>query len=218
MSGRSAPLAISAAVLRSHLGRPLLCDEVLRRRLLAVGRELHLRVDRCIRQCGQQRLRDDVALREVLEAGRVREPLEPDELPLVGVEKLLPQTRRPRMRGVRVDRLRVVRAVDAVRRDGRLPVRGRELGPVPEIEVVPVDDDRRLARRDRLLVRLDRDPVTGTLQLGEEVDPRSASRRWRAPRRTRLRPRSRTSGVSRSTQPGSCTRASRDPGTSSAGF
>ena len=85
--------------------------------LLADARELRLRVERGRRQRVQQRLRQHLALGEVVEPRRMREALQVEDLPLVGVDELLPEPRRPRMRRGRVDRLRVVAAVDAVARD-----------------------------------------------------------------------------------------------------
>src|SRR5581483_9782837 len=67
--------------LRPHLARPLLGDEVLRRRLLAVVGELHLRVDARRRQRREQRLWDHLPPREILEPRRVREALQPEQLP-----------------------------------------------------------------------------------------------------------------------------------------
>src|SRR5579864_4621966 len=171
--GRSASGTTSDEMgLRPHLRRPVGCDQVLRRGLLRVRRELDLRVESGGRKNGQQVLRDHVSLRHVLEARGVRVTLQEDNLPLVGVEELLPEPSRPRMGRVSVDRLCVVGTVDAVRGNGHLPVRGRELLHVAEIEVVPVDRDRRLARRDRLRRRVDGKPVAVALQLGEEIDAR----------------------------------------------
>src|SRR6266849_5043165 len=59
---------------------------------------------------------------------------------------------------------------DAVARDRDLPARRGELLHVGEVQVVPVDRDRRLAGGDRLRRRLHRDEVPGALQLCEEVD------------------------------------------------
>src|SRR5579884_3193640 len=137
IAGRSASGAASVAVLGPHLRRPLAGDERLRLRLLVVRCELDLRVERRRRKLREQGLRDHLPLGEILEAGRVRVALEPDQLALVGVEELVSEPCRPRMRCGRVDRLAVVRAVDAVRRDDRLPLRGRELRAVTEVQVVP---------------------------------------------------------------------------------
>ena len=124
------------------------------------------------RQLGEQALRDDLAPRQVREAGRVREALQPEQLSGVGVEELLPEPRRPRMRSGRIDRLAVVGSVDAVAGDGDRDPRGRELLDVGEVEVVPVDHDRRLAGGDRLRRRLDREEVARVLEPLEEVDAR----------------------------------------------
>ena len=88
---------------------------------------------------------------------------EPEVLALVGVEELLPQPRGGRVRRVRVDRLEVVAGDDGVLGHDDLPaVDLRRLGGV---EVVPVDDDRRLAGLDRRRGRVDRQEVAGVLEL-----------------------------------------------------
>ena len=171
-SGRSAPDAASVAMITRDLRGPLLCDQRLRGGLLPQARELHLRVDRGRGQRVQQRLRKLLAPREVGEARRMSEALQPEDLTLVGVEELLPEASRPRVGRCRVDRLHVVRAVDAVTRDVDLPPGGRELGDVREVVVVPVDRDGGLARRNRLRGRLDGDVVAGLLHRREPVDAR----------------------------------------------
>src|SRR3954447_16075531 len=96
------------------------------------------------------------------------EALQVEELTLVRVDELLPEPRCPRMRSGRVDRLRVMAAVDAVRRDVDLPPRRRELLDVREVVVVPVERDGRLAGGDGCRRRPDRDVVAGLLQCREE--------------------------------------------------
>src|SRR5579872_868422 len=123
--GRRDSDAALLAMLRPDLAGPLLRDEGLRCGLLTRAGELHLCVQARRRQRCKQRLRDDLPLGEVLEPRRMRVPLQPEQLALVGVEELLPQARRPRVRGMRIDRLCVVGAVDAVGGDGDLPVRRR---------------------------------------------------------------------------------------------
>ena len=122
IAGRSASGAASVVVLRPPIFAGHCARSGLRRGLLAVAGELDLRVERRRRKRREQGLRDHLALDEVLEPGRVRVALEPDQLALVRVEELLPEPRRPRVRRGRVDRLAVVAAVDAVRRDDRLPL------------------------------------------------------------------------------------------------
>ena len=115
-------------------------------------------------------------------------------LALVAVEELLPQPRRGRMRGVLVDRLVVVAGDRGVRRDDDLP--GRQLLGLGGVEVVPVDDDRRLAGLDGRRGRVDRQEVAGLLELAEELDARArcrrpsrlATARPSSRRRTRRRP------------------------------
>src|SRR5581483_4233868 len=88
-SGRSdSDTAWDAIGLRPHLGRPFLLDHCVRRGLLAVRRELDLRVQRRRRKHREQALRDHVPLREILEAGGMRVALQEDELPLIRVEEL----------------------------------------------------------------------------------------------------------------------------------
>src|SRR6478736_6361123 len=170
VSGRSACCATSVAMLGPYGRRPLLRDELLGSRLLADARELDLRVDRGRRERLRQRCRDDLAGGEVVEPRRVRRTLEPDDLTLVGVEELLPETGCPRMWSGRVDGLRVVAAVDAVRGDREPPLRRGEALDVGEVVVVPVDRDRGLTRRNRGRCRLHGDEVAALLQLREEVD------------------------------------------------
>ena len=104
-------------------------------------------------------------------ADRPGAALEPEVLALVGVQELLPQPGGGRVRGVLVDGLDVVAADRRVRRDDDLPVDlALELGALGDVEVVPVDDDRRLAGLDGRGRRVDRQEVAGLLELLEEVD------------------------------------------------
>src|SRR3954468_16496734 len=169
-SGRRPSDTASAAMALAYLRRPVAGDLLARLRLLADARELRLRIERRRRERVQQRLRQDLALGQVVEPGRVREALQVEDLSLVGVDELLPEPRCVRMGRSHVDRLRVVAAVDAVGRDRDRPPRRRELLDVREVVVVPVDRDRRLARSDRLRRRPDRDEIACLLQLSEEVD------------------------------------------------
>ena len=86
------------------------------------------------------------------------------------------------MRPRRVDRLAVVRPVHAGRRNRDGDLRRRELLDVRQVEVVPVDRDRRLPRGDRLRRRLHRDEVPDVLQPLEVVDPRADVRQRAAVR------------------------------------
>src|SRR5512135_2604313 len=81
-SGRSASGAAWAVMLRPDLRRPLRRDERLGGRLLSQARELRLRVERRRRKCVQQGLRQDVALGQVVEPGRMREALQEQDLTL----------------------------------------------------------------------------------------------------------------------------------------
>src|SRR6266540_2299688 len=170
-SGRSALGASARAASCPSDRRPLGRDLRLCRRLLRGARELHLRVDLGGRQRLEERRRDLLPPRQVLEARGMRIPLEPEQLPLVGVQELHPQPSRVRVRRESADRLAVERSVDAVGRDHGPPVHGRELLPVGEVQVVPVDDDRRLAGSDRLRSPIHRDEIPSLLELSEEVDP-----------------------------------------------
>src|SRR5665647_2377650 len=97
--------------------------------------------------------------------------LEPQVLALVGVEVLLPQTRRGWVRGVLVDGLDVVTADHGSGRNESLPVHlALELDALCDVQVVPVEDDRRLARFDRGRRGVNRQEVAGRLQRREEGD------------------------------------------------
>ena len=169
---RTSPVTacVASGVGLADLGRPLGVDERLGLPLLAEARELHRAVEPAGRERLLERRRYPAPLHQVGEPGRMRIPLQPEDLPLVRVEELLPQPRCPRMRSSRVDGLAVVAAVLTVGRNRHLPVRRRELLHVGEVVVVPVDRDRRLARRDRCRSRLDRNEVANRLALCEPVD------------------------------------------------
>ena len=108
-----------------------------------------------------------------LEPDRPREPLQPDVLALVGIQELLPEPRRGRVRRVLVDRLHVEGADDGVVGHDGLPVPlALERGALPDVQVLPVDHHRGLAGRDRRRRRVDREEVPGSLQLAEELDAR----------------------------------------------
>src|SRR5581483_6806080 len=75
-SGRSASGAAWAVMLRPDLRRPLRRDRRLGSRLLSQACELRLRVERSRRKRVQQGLRQDLAIGQVVEPGRMREALE----------------------------------------------------------------------------------------------------------------------------------------------
>src|SRR5688572_1019542 len=76
---------------------PLLLQDRRRRLGLVGGGELHGRVLLGGRELVQELLRDHAARRQVVEAHRVRVPLQPQELAFVRVQELLPQPRREGM-------------------------------------------------------------------------------------------------------------------------
>src|SRR5207244_13212806 len=92
---------------------------------LAEARELHSRIQRRGGKRREERLRDHLASNQVGEPRRMREALEEQQLSLVGVEELLPEACRPRMRRGGVDRLAVIPAVRAglLNADAALEVR-----------------------------------------------------------------------------------------------
>src|SRR4051794_26410635 len=83
--GRSASGTASIEMLRPDLAGPLGCDLRLGSRLLSEARELRLGVERSGRKRVQERLREHLAVREVVEPRRMREALEEQDLSLVGV-------------------------------------------------------------------------------------------------------------------------------------
>ena len=111
---------------------------------------------------------DGAGLGHRVTADRTGATLEPEVLALVAVEELLPQAGGGRVRRVGVDRLEVVAGDDGLRRDDGLP--GGDVGRGGSAEVVPVDDDGRLAGLDGGGVGVDGEEVAGVLQVAEEVD------------------------------------------------
>src|SRR6185503_3208336 len=154
-----------------HLRVPAVRDDLLRRGLLLVARELDRGVD--LRQ-RLERLRVGRARRlHRVEADRPGQALEPDVLALVAVEELLPQAGGSRVRRELADRLAVEAAEDAVAGDVDLPLDAGLLEGVrqPRVDVVPVDGQRGLTALHRGRRDLDRVEVAGVLDLLEEVDP-----------------------------------------------
>src|SRR6476646_7436735 len=102
------------SLLSQHLRAPLRGEHGAGLGDLIDGRELDRLVVLRRRELREQVLRHDAALAHVLEARRVRVALEEQHLAGVRVDELLPQPCGVRVRGVLVDRLAVVAAVDAV--------------------------------------------------------------------------------------------------------
>src|SRR5665647_2294233 len=76
-----------------------------------------------------------------------------------------------RVRSGLVDRLHVVAADNRPGWDHSLPAHlARELLALRDVQIVPVEDDRRLARRDRGRCGVNRQEVAGSLECLEEVD------------------------------------------------
>ena len=125
--------------------------------------------------CGSapsSRLVDGARLRHGVGADRAGAAGEPQVLALVAVEELLPQAGGRGVRGVLVDRLHVVPAVDGVLRHDGLPVDVRALQRLAlgDVEVVPVDARRGLPGLDGGRRRVDGRKLPAALSLLEEVD------------------------------------------------
>jgi hypothetical protein len=154
---------------------PLLGDRVLGRALLVERREHGLGVALCRRQGVHQILRDQALGGEIVEADRVAVALQPEKLAFVGVEVFHPQLRRVRMRCKRADRLDVDAGHDARLRHDDVDrwVALEDVLPA-EAVVIPRDDDRGRALRERGGLADDRHEVARLVEVGEELQARRA--------------------------------------------